>query len=215
MIKKIKQTRLEKYLTLFIIILAFLSFGSLFILKNNCLFVKNYNPNNLVFEKIENIAVLNVPCGNVIIELYPKLSPNSVKRFKMLIETGEYNDVAFHRVIKKFLVQAGDLEYGKRNNINYTYLGTGSSKYGNIKSEVKEAFSFVRGSVGMARKSEMNTEDSQFFILLKDAPLFEGEYTPVGKVLYGLKALEKIKYNNKSEYVLRPDFINNFYILEK
>ena len=45
----------------------------------------------------------------------------------------------------------------------------------------------------MARKNEMNTEDSQFFILLKDAPLFEGEYTPVGKVLYGLKALEKIK----------------------
>ena len=214
MIKKIKQTRLEKYLTLFIIILAFLSFGSLFILKNDCLFVKNYDPSNLVFEKIENIAVLNVPCGNVIIELYPKLSPNSVKRFKMLIETGEYNDVAFHRVIKKFLVQAGDLKYGKRNNINYTYLGTGSSKYGNIKSEVNETFSFVRGSVGMARKSEMNTEDSQFFILLKDAPLFEGEYTPVGKVLYGLKALEKIKHSNKSEYVLRPDFINHFNMLK-
>ena len=214
MIKKIKQTKLEKYLTLFIIILAFLSFGSLFILKNNCLFVKSYDPSNLVFEKIENIAVLNVPCGNVIIELYPKLSPNSVKRFKMLIETGEYNDVAFHRVIKKFLVQAGDLEYGKKNNINYTYLGTGSSKYGNIKSEVNEPFSFVRGSVGMARKNEMNTEDSQFFILLKDAPLFEGEYTPVGKVLYGLKALEKIKHNNKSEYVLRPDFINHFKMLK-
>ena len=214
MIKKIKQTRLEKYLTLFIIVLALLSFGSLFILKNNCLFVKNYDPSNLVFERIENIAVLNVPCGNVIIELYPKLSPNSVKRFKMLIETGEYNDVAFHRVIKKFLVQAGDLEYGKRNNINYTYLGTGSSKYGNIKSELNKPFSFVRGSVGMARKSEINTEDTQFFILLKDAPLFEGEYTPVGKVLYGLKALEKIKYNNKSEYVLRPDFINHFKMLK-
>ena len=214
MIKKIKQTRLEKYLTLFIIILALLSFGSLFILKNNCLFVKNYDPRNLVFEKIENIAVLNVPCGNVIIELYPKLSPNSVKRFKMLIETGEYNDVAFHRVIKKFLVQAGDLEYGKRNNVNYTYLGTGSSKYGNIKSELNKPFSFVRGSVGMARKSEINTEDSQFFILLKDAPLFEGEYTPVGKVLYGLKALEKIKHSNKSEYVLRPDFINHFKMLK-
>ena len=214
MIKKIKQTRLTKYLTLFIIILAFLSFGSLFILKNNCLFVKNYDPSKLVFEKIENIAVLNVPCGNVIIELYPKLSPNSVKRFKMLIEKGEYNDVAFHRVIKRFLVQAGDLEYGKKNNINYTYLGTGSSKYGNIKSEVNEPFSFVRGSIGMARKNEMNTEDSQFFILLKDAPLFEGEYTPVGKVLYGLKALEKIKHNNKSEYVLRPDFINHFKMLK-
>ena len=214
MIKKIKQTKLEKYLTLFIIILAVLSFGSFFILKNKCLFVKNHDPNNLVFENVENIAVLNVPCGNVIIELYPKLSPNSVKRFKMLINSGEYNDVAFHRVVKKFLVQAGDLEYGKKNNINYTYLGTGSSKYGNIKSELNEPFNFEKGSIGMARKSELNTEDSQFFILLKDAPLFEGEYTPIGKVLYGFKALEKIKHNNKSEYVLRPDFINYFKMLK-
>ena len=214
MIKKIKQTKLEKYLTVFIVILAVFSFGTFFILKNKCLFVKNYDPNNLVFENVENIAVLNVPCGNVIIELYPKLSPNSVKRFKMLINSGEYNDVAFHRVVKKFLVQAGDLEYGKKNNINYTYLGTGSSKYGKIKSEVSEPFNFVKGSVGMARKSEMNTEDSQFFILLNDAPLFEGEYTPIGKVLYGLKALDKIKHNNKSEYVLRPDFINYFKMLK-
>ena len=102
----------------------------------------------------------------------------------------------------------------KKNNINYTYLGTGSSKYGKIKSEVSEPFNFVKGSVGMARKSEMNTEDSQFFILLNDAPLFEGEYTPIGKVLYGLKALDKIKHNNKSEYVLRPDFINYFKMLK-
>ena len=106
------------------------------------------------------------------------------------------------------------MEYGKKNNINYAYLGTGSSKYGNIKSEINKPFSFVRGSVGMARKSEMDSEDSQFFILLKDAPLFEGEYTPVGKVLYGLKALEKIKHSNKSEYVLRPDFINHFKMLQ-
>ena len=59
----------------------------------------------------------------------------------------------------------------------------------------------------------MNTEDSQFFILLNDAPLFEGEYTPVGKVLYGLDVLKKIKYDEKSEYVLRPDFILKFRML--
>ena len=214
MIKKIKQTRLEKFLTLFLIILLITTFGSFFLLKNKCLFVKKHDPNKLVFNDLNNIAILNVPCGNVIIELYPKISPNSVKRFKMLIETSEYDNVAFHRVIENFLVQAGDLEYGKKNNINYTYIGTGSSNYGKIQSEVNKPFNFKKGSVGLARKSEMNTEDSQFFILLNDAPLFEGEYTPVGKVLYGLDALKKIKYNNKSEYVLRPDFINFFKMLE-
>ena len=214
MIRKIKQTRLEKFLTLFLIILVIITFGSFFLLKNKCLFVKNHDPNKIVFNDLNNIAILNVPCGNVIIELYPKISPNSVKRFKMLIESSEYDNVAFHRVIENFLVQAGDLEYGKKNNINYTYLGTGSSNYGKIQSEVNKPFNFKKGSVGLARKSEMNTEDSQFFILLNDAPLFEGEYTPVGKVLYGLDALKKIKYNNKSEYVLRPDFINFFKMLE-
>ena len=66
----------------------------------------------------------------------------------------------------------------------------------------------------MARTSEKNTEDSQFFILLKDAPLFEGEYSPLGKVIYGLDVLKKIKYNDKVEFVLRPDFINSFKMLK-
>ena len=65
----------------------------------------------------------------------------------------------------------------------------------------------------MVRTKKYNTEDSQFFIILKDEPLYETEYTPVGKVIYGLKALEKIKYLDKYQYVLRPDFINTFYML--
>ena len=61
----------------------------------------------------------------------------------------------------------------------------------------------------MARTQEYNTEDSQFFIILQDEPLYEGEYTPIGRVIYGIDVLEKIKYLDKSEYVLRPDFINS------
>ena len=61
----------------------------------------------------------------------------------------------------------------------------------------------------MARAQEYNTEDSQFFIILQDEPLYEGEYTPIGRVIYGIDVLEKIKYLDKSEYVLRPDFINS------
>ena len=210
MIKKIKQTKLEKTLIVFVIILGIVTFGSLAVIKNKCLFVKKYNPEKLKFKNPENIAILNAPCGNVIIELYPSVAPNSVERFKMLIRSGEYNNVAFHRVINNELVQAGDLEFGKKNNLNYFKIGNGQSKYGTISSELEKHFNFVRGSVGLARTFEKNTEDSQFFILLEDAPLYEGEYTPIGNVIYGIEVLEKIKYDHKSEYVLRPDFINTF-----
>ena len=214
MIKKIKQTKLEKTLIVFVIILGIVTFGSLAVIKNKCLFVKKYNPEKLKFKNSENIAILNAPCGNVIIELYPSVAPNSVERFKMLIRSGDYNNVAFHRVIKNILVQAGDLEFGKKNNLNYTYIGTGKSGYGTINSELDKNFDFKKGSVALARNYKKNTEDSQFFILLEDAPLFEGEYSPVGKVIYGLEVLQKIKYNDKVEYVLRPDFINTFKMLK-
>ena len=213
MIKKLKQTKSEKILLIFIIILAIIFFGSFITIKNKCLFVKNYNPEKINFDNPKDIAIMNVYCGNVIIELYPNISPKSVERFKMLIKSGEYNDVAFHRVIKNVLVQAGDLQFGKKNNLNYTFIGTGKSGYGTIKSELEKKFDFKKGTVALARTDEKNTEDSQFFILLKDAPLFEGEYTPVGKVIYGLETLKKIKYSDKAEYVLRPDFINNFIML--
>ena len=213
MIKKLKQTLSEKILLVFIIFLTVIFFGSFITMKNKCLFVKNYDPKKLNFENPKNIAILNSYCGNVIIELYPDISPKSVKRFKMLIESGEYNNVAFHRVIKNVLVQAGDIEFGRKNNLNYAYIGTGKSGYGTIKSELDNRFDFLIGTVGLARTDKKNTEDSQFFILLQDAPLFEGEYSPVGKVIYGLEVLKKIKYSEKTEYVLRPDFINFFEML--
>ncbi len=213
MIKKLKQSIAEKLLLVFVVTLAVIFFGSFITIKNKCLFIKNYDPKKINFEKPENIAVLNADCGNVIIELYPNISPNSVKRFIMLIKSEEYNNVAFHRVIKNVLVQSGDLEFGKKNNLNYAYIGTGKSGYGTIKSELGKKFDFKKGTVALARTGDENTEDSQFFILLQDAPLFEGEYTPVGKVVYGIEVLKKIKYSEKTEYVLRPDFINYFKML--
>ena len=213
MIKKLKQTLSEKILLIFIISLAFIFFGSIITIKNKCMFIKNYDPKKIIFDNPKNIAIMNLYCGNVIIELYPKISPNSVKRFKMLVRSGKYNNVAFHRVIKDVLVQSGDLEFGNKDNLNYTYIGTGRSGYGNIKSELDGKFDFKVGTVALARTDKKNSEDSQFFILLQDAPLFEGEYTPIGKVIYGLEVLRKIKYSDKTEYVLRPDFINNFEML--
>jgi peptidyl-prolyl cis-trans isomerase A (cyclophilin A)/peptidyl-prolyl cis-trans isomerase B (cyclophilin B) len=210
MIKKIKASISEKIIFIFLILLAITTFGTYFIIKNECLFIKNYNPENINFENRNNIAVLNAPCGNVIIELYPKVSPNGVERFKILIESEAYNDIAFHRVIKNKLIQAGDLEFGKRGSLDYGKIGTGESGLGTIKSEIDNEFNYVKGSVGLARTFKNDTEDSQFFIILQDEPLFEGEYTPVGKVIYGLEILKKIKHQRHSEFVLRPDFINTF-----
>ena len=213
MIKKIKATRSEKIILIFLLSLAIFSFGSFFLIKNKCLFVKNYDPTKITFENPSNIAILNVPCGNVIIELYPQISPNAVQRFKKLVESKAYDDSAFHRVIKDTLVQAGDLEFGKKGGLNYAKIGTGKSGLGTINSEIDTPFDFKKGSVGLARSKNYNTEDSQFFIILRDEPLYESEYTPIGKVIYGLEALKKIKYLDKSQYVLRPDFINSLRML--
>ena len=213
MIEKIKASTSEKVIFVFILVLGLFTLTSFLLLKDKCLFVKNYDPQKIDFESPSNIAILNVGCGNVIIELYPDISPNGVERFKTLTKSKAYDDVAFHRVIKDKLVQAGDLEFGKKGNIDYGKIGTGKSGLGQIKSEVDREFNYVRGSVGLARAKKYDTEDSQFFIILQDEPLYEGEYTPIGKVIYGIEVLEKIKYLDKSEYVLRPDFINSLRLL--
>ena len=156
MLKKIKQTKSEKLLLIFLILLAIFSLISFTLIKNK-----------------------------------------------------EYDNVAFHRVVKNFLVQAGDLEFGRKENINYTYIGSGRSKYDLIKPETDKPFEFKRGTVAFAKSKNGDAEDSEFLILLADAFLFEGEYTPLGRVINGISALEKIKFNDQSEYVLRPDFINS------
>ena len=208
MIKKIQASSHEKLIFLFLLLLGFFALSFTILIKNKCIFVKNINPQNINFEKPNNIVVLNAECGNVIIELYPEISPNGVERFKKLVNKKLYDGVAFHRVIKDKLVQTGDLEFGKKNKLDYGKIGTGKSGFGTIKSEIEAEFNFDKGSVGLARSLKYDTEDSQFFIVLDDEPLFEGEYTPIGKVIYGIKVLEKIKYSHRSEYILRPDFIN-------
>jgi len=214
MIKRIKASTSEKIILIFLILLLVSTLGTYFVIKNECLFIKNFDPKIINFKNPNNIAILNAPCGNVIIELYPEVSPNGVKRFITLIESNAYDDVAFHRVIKDKLVQAGDLEFGRKETLDYGKIGTGKSGLGNIKSEIENEFNYVKGSVGLARTFKNDTEDSQFFIILQDEPLFEGEYTPVGKVIYGLEVLKKIKHQRHSEYILRPDFINTFKMLD-
>ena len=107
-----------------------------------------------------------------------------------------------------------DVKVSKKDEIDYGKIGTGKYGLGTSKSEIDAEFKFDEGSVGLARSLKYDTEDSQFFIILDDEPLFEGEYTPIGKVIYGIQVLEKIKYSHRSEYVLRPDFVNTVRMFE-
>ena len=214
MIKKIKASKSEKILLFFLVSLAIFSFSFFFLIKNKCLFIDSINLEKENFEKRENIVLMEVECGLVVIELYPKISPQAVERFKFLVSKGLYDNSAFYKVIEDTLVQAGDLEYGNINNINYFKVGSGSSGLGNLKSEIDENFNFTEGSVAMARGDNFNSEDSEFFITLKDIPIYKGEYTPLGKVILGLDSLKKIKTGNKSNYVLRPDFIKSLKFID-
>ena len=202
MLKKIKQTKSEKLLLIFLILLAVFSITSFALIKNKCFFVEKVNLNKLSFNNAQNIVILNVPCGDVVIELFPSISPNSVERFKTLIRNNEYDNVAFHRVVKNFLVQAGDLEFGRKDNINYTYIGSGRSKYDLIKPETDKPFEFKKGTVAFAKSKSGDAEDSEFLILLADAFLFEGEYTPLGRVINGISALGFEGNTDLSEYTL-------------
>ena len=157
---------------------------------------------------------MNLNCGDVVIELYPDISPKSVERFKTLIKKKLYDGSSFYKVIENTLVQVGDLEFGNIENLDYSKIGKGKSGLGILKSELNEDFRFTTGSVGLSRATEFDTEDSEFFITLKEIPIFQGEYTPIGKVIYGLDILKTIKKGNKTIYVLRPDYINTFRMFE-
>ena len=213
MIKTIKASKSERILFIFLIVLAVSVFSSFYLLKNKCLFIENNDLKKLNFKNPDNIAVMNLECGNVIIELYPEISPKAVERFKTLIKKKMYDGSAFYKVVENTLVQAGDIEFDNIEYLDYSKIGSGKSGLGLLKSELNDDFEFTEGSIGFARSTEFDSEDSEFFITLKEIPIYQGEYTPIGKVKYGLDILKKIKTGNKAIYVLRPDYINTFRML--
>ena len=151
MIKKINATLSEKLILIFLLALAIFAFSFTVLVKNKCLFVKTFDPQTINFDKPTTMVVLNLESWHLIIELYPELSPKAVDRFTTLIKLNSYDDVAFHRLIKDKLIQAGDLEFGKKNKLNYGKIGTGKSGLGTINSEIDSEFDYRKGSVGIER----------------------------------------------------------------
>tara|TARA_B100000029_G_scaffold455972_1_gene483613 strand:+ start:16 stop:570 length:555 start_codon:yes stop_codon:yes gene_type:complete len=157
----------------------------------------------------ENIMILKLKDGNVEIELYPDIAPNHVERIKKLAIEKKYDGVVFHRVIDGFMAQTGDVQYGNSQLDTYDIkrAGTGGSEYPDLKSEFSNV-AHERGTLSMARSSDPNSANSQFFICFKSAPHLDRQYTVFGKVIKGMEFVDLIKKGQGSNgEVIEPDKI--------
>jgi len=163
--------------------------------------------NNIIAE--ENIMILKLKDGDVKIELFEDVAPNHVKRNKQLAQEGKYDGVVFHRVIDGFMAQTGDVEFGNSNLQGYDLnrAGTGSSSYPDLKSEFSD-LPHDRGTLSMARSSNPNSANSQFFICFKPSSFLDRQYTVFGKVIKGMEYIDLIKRGEGSNGgVTDPDII--------
>ena len=142
----------------------------------------------------EKKMILKLKNGDVEIELYPKIAPNHVKRFETLANEGKYDGVVFHRVIDGFMAQTGDVKFGNSNSADYNLqlAGTGGSDLPNLKAEFSD-IAHNRGVLSMARSSDPNSANSQFYIVFEGAPHLDRNYTAFGKVVKGMEFVDKIK----------------------
>jgi peptidylprolyl isomerase len=154
----------------------------------------------------ENTMIIELKGGEVTIALRPDLAPKHVEQIKKLVRDGEYNNVAFHRVIEGFMAQTGDVEFGDMTDgFNSQRAGTGGSSLGNVDAEFSSE-PFVRGTVGMARAQSPNSANSQFFIMFAPGDFLNGQYTVVGNVESGMEHVDAIKRGaGQSGAVVDPD----------
>ena len=143
-------------------------------------------------QDLENTLYLELEHGRVVIQLRPDLAPQHVARIKELAREGFYDGIVFHRVIDGFMAQTGDP----------TGTGTGGSGR-KLPAEFSDA-SYERGTVGMARTSDPDSGDSQFFITFAPARFLNGQYTVWGEVVDGMEAVDKIA---RGEPPANPDKI--------
>jgi peptidylprolyl isomerase len=132
---------------------------------------------------LENALVIETTRGNVVVALRTDVAPAHAERMKLLAREHFYDDVPFHRVIDGFMAQTGDGQHGN---------GTGGSDHPNLKAEFSDV-PYKRGTVGMARTSNPNSANSQFFIMFEEGSFLNGQYTVVGEVVQGMDVVDKLK----------------------
>lgn len=131
--------------------------------------------------------VLKLKDGDVVITLRPDLAPKHVERIKTLASEGFYDGIVFHRVIPGFMAQTGDP----------TGTGRGGSKLGDLKAEFTDT-NFATGVLGMARSTNPDSANSQFFIMLAEGDFLNGQYTVFGEVTSGMEFVQKIKKGTRA-----------------
>jgi peptidylprolyl isomerase len=136
----------------------------------------------------------------VTIDLRPDLAPKHVEQIKSLTGKGFYDGIVFHRVIEGFMAQTGDP----------TGTGTGGSDLPDIPAEFSKE-PFVRGTVGMARSSDPNSANSQFFIMFAEGSFLNGQYTVWGQVSEGMECVDKVA---RGEPPANPDQIVSLKVVE-
>lgn len=142
----------------------------------------------------QNTLILDTTEGRIIIKLRNDIAPHHAERLKQLARDHFYDNVPFHRVIDGFMAQTGD---GQNGN------GTGGSKYPDLKAEFSNV-PYTRGVVGMARTSDPNSANSQFFIMFDDGFFLNKQYTVIGEVVHGMDVVDKLK---RGEPPAKPDQI--------
>ena len=127
-----------------------------------------------------NVVFIELKYGRILIKMHPELAPKHIARIKELVGYGFYNGLSWFRVIPGFMAQTGG-PYGK----------TGQT----IPAEVNSGRT-TRGAVFMSRGKDINSADSQFFILLADSPHINGRFTYWGEVISGMDVVDQIKTGN-------------------
>ena len=156
--------------------------------------------------------ILKLKDGDVVIELFPDVAPKHVERIKKLANDGLYDNVVFHRVIDGFMAQTGDVRFGNSSNNNFDLnkAGMGGSNLPDLTAEFND-LPHERGTVSMARSSDPNSANSQFFICFKPAPFLDRQYTVFGKVVEGMDYVDSIKRGDgQNGAVSDPDKIISF-----
>ena len=156
--------------------------------------------------------ILKLKDGDVEIKLFPDVAPKHVERIQYLADNGFYDNVVFHRVIDGFMAQTGDVKFG--NSISKDFdlrrAGMGGSDLPDLKSEFND-LPHQKGTLSMARSSDPDSANSQFFICFEDAPHLDRNYTVFGKVIKGMEFVMNIKRGDgPNGSVSDPDKIISF-----
>jgi cyclophilin family peptidyl-prolyl cis-trans isomerase len=160
----------------------------------------------------ENTMILKLKDGDVKIEMFPDVAPNHVNRITELANSGKYNNVVFHRVIDGFMAQTGDVRFGNSSSKDFDLnkAGMGGSNLPDLKQEFND-LPHERGTISMARSSDPDSANSQFFICFAAADFLDRQYTVFGKVIEGMEFVDKIKRGDgPNGSVSDPDKIISF-----